>query len=113
MTLEREITKNGGIIMIDQTVPTPEIPNDPPMEGEHPPMLLSADEEIEDEEVPLAEEPEEDYEEDDEIEILDEEVPLAEVPETGDASDVMMMIVIFAVIGLIVVNMPAKKRYNA
>ena len=27
MTLEREITKNGGLIMIDQTVPTPETPN--------------------------------------------------------------------------------------
>jgi len=104
---------------------TPNTPSDDPTNptggdrqpefGNYTPTLLSGDEEIEEEEVPLNEEPEveeEDYEEDDEIEILDEEVPLAEVPETGDVSDVMMLLVIFSVIGLIAINLPAKKRFN-
>ena len=42
--------------------------------------------------------------------ILDEEVPLADVPALGDESAIWMLAVAFAIFGLVVINLPEKKR---
>ena len=68
---------------------------------------------IDDEPTPLSDAPaapEEQYEVPSDTEtIIDEEVPLAEVPGLGDESAIWMLVVAFAIFGLVVINLPKRK----
>lgn len=74
---------------------------------EDPTPLAEAPEEVEipPEEVPLAEEPEED-----EVEIPDEDVPLADVPQTGDIASVWYLSALVAMAGLVVLTLVERKE---
>ena len=99
-----------SVTVPETTVPSTTVPAVSEPEEVYIPMLLGFDgEEIEipDEEVPLAEEPEEPS---DEIEILDEDVPLADVPETGDISILWAAMSVLSGGGIVAINSKKTKK---
>ena len=68
------------------------------------PLVEEPDVEIPDEDVPLADIPEED------VEILDEDVPLANVPKTGDISLMWYLTTLLSACGLAFLSLRKKDR---
>ena len=118
ITLDAEVPSEltGGTRLPDPrpTTPSPTEEEEDDDDGpgtttitEDPTPLAEAPEEVEipPEEVPMAEEPEED-----EVEIPDEDVPLADVPQTGDIASVWYLSALVAMAGLVVLTLVERKE---